>query len=122
MGIADQGALQLLEEAAAALDPGDSKLRVRVLGALGRALRVRRPARGERGVRDEAIAMARRVGDRQGLALVLSGSYWARATTPRDILDMLAEGRDLAQQLGDIEIGAEAIQWRIASLIALGGS
>ena len=72
-------------------------------------------------MRDEAIAMARRVGDRQGLALMLSRSYWLRGPTPfRDILDMLAEGRDLAQQLGDIEIGAEAIQWRIASLIAIG--
>ena len=72
-------------------------------------------------VRDEAIAMARRVGDRQGLALVLSRSYWLRGPTPfRDILDMLAEGRDIAQQLGDIEIGAEAFQWRIASLIAIG--
>ena len=72
-------------------------------------------------VRDEAIAMARRIGDRQGLALVLSRSYWLRGPTPfRDILDMLAEGRDIAQQLGDIEIGAEAFQWRIASLIAIG--
>ena len=44
----------------------------------------------------------------------------ARADALRDILDMLAEGRDIAQQLGDIEIGAEAIQWRIASLIAIG--
>ena len=48
-------------------------------------------------------------------------SYWLRGPTPfRDILDMLAEGRDIAQQLGDIEIGAEAFQWRIASLIAIG--
>ena len=52
---------------------------------------------------------------------MLSRSYWLRGPTPfRDILDMLAEGRDIAQQLGDIEIGAEAIQWRIASLLAIG--
>ena len=44
---------------------------------------------------------------------MLSRSYWLRGPTPfRDILDMLAEGRDLAEQLGDIEIGAEAFQWR----------
>ena len=35
MGIADEGALQLLEEGGEALDPGDSKLRVRVLGRSG---------------------------------------------------------------------------------------
>jgi DNA-binding CsgD family transcriptional regulator/tetratricopeptide (TPR) repeat protein len=121
MGIADEGALQLLEEAGEALDPGDSELRVRLLGALGRALAFAARPEESAVVRDEAIAMARRVGDRQGLALMLSRSYWLRGPTPfRDILDMLAEGRELAQQLGDIEIGAEAIQWRIASLIAIG--
>ena len=121
MGIADQGALQLLEEAGAALDPGDSELRVRVLNALGRALAFAGRPDESAMVRDEAIAMARRIGDRQGLALVLSRSYWLRGPTPfRDILDMLSEGRDIAQQLGDIEIGAEALQWRIASLIAIG--
>ena len=121
MGIADEGALQLLEEGGEALDPGDSKLRVRVLGALGRALAFAARPEESAMVRDEAIAMARRVGDRQGLALMLSRSYWLRGPTPfGDILDMLAEGRDIAQQLGDIEIGAEAIQWRIASLLAIG--
>jgi DNA-binding CsgD family transcriptional regulator/tetratricopeptide (TPR) repeat protein len=121
MGIADEGALQLLEEAGEALEPGDSELRVRVLAALGRALAFAgRP--GECAVvRDEAIAMARRLGDRQGLALVLSRSYWLRGPTPfGDILELLAEGHGLAEALGDIEIAAEALQWRIASFIALG--
>jgi DNA-binding CsgD family transcriptional regulator len=52
---------------------------------------------------------------------VLSRSYWLRGPTPlAEILDMLAEGRDLARKLGDIEIVAEAFQWRIAALIAIG--
>ena len=121
MGIDDGGALELLEEAGEALEAGDSQLRVRVLGALGRALAFAARPEESALVRDEAIAMARRVGDRRGLALMLSRSYWLRGPTPfRDILDMLAEARDIAQQLGDIEIGAEAIQWRIASLLAIG--
>ena len=121
MGIDYGGALELLEEAGGALEAGDSELRVRVLAALGRALSFAgRPAESA-AVRDEAIAMAARIGDRQGLALVLSRSYWLRGPTPlAEILDMLAEGRDLARKLGDIEIVAEAFQWRIAALIAIG--
>ncbi len=121
MGIDYGGALELLEEAGEALDAGDSELRVRVLAALGRALAFAgRPAECAM-VRDEAIVMARRIRDRQGLALVLSRSYWLRGPTPfGGILDMLAEGHRLADELGDIEIAAEALQWRIASFIAIG--
>jgi len=121
MGIADEGALQLLEEAGAALEAGDSELRVHVLAALGRALAFAGRPSECAVVRDEAIAMARRIEDRQGLALVLSRSYWLRGPTPfGDILELLAEGHALAEALGDIEIAAEALQWRIASFIAIG--
>jgi DNA-binding CsgD family transcriptional regulator/tetratricopeptide (TPR) repeat protein len=121
MGIDYGGALELLEEAGEALGEGDSELRVRVLAALGRALAFAgRPAECAV-VRDEAIAMARRIGDRQGLALVLSRSYWLRGPTPfGGILEMLSEGHGLAEELGDIEIAAEALQWRVASFIAIG--
>ena len=70
----------------------------------------------------EAIAMARRIDDRHGLAGVLMGSYWARATTdldddPRDARPRRATS---AEQIGDIEVQAEAMEWRIAALMALG--
>ncbi len=121
MGFDYGGALELLEEAGEALEAGDSELRVRVLAALGRAFAFAGQPRECAIVRDEAIEMARRIGDRQGLALVLSRSYWLRGPTPfGGILDMLAEGHGLAQELGDIEIAAEALQWRIASFIAIG--
>jgi DNA-binding CsgD family transcriptional regulator/tetratricopeptide (TPR) repeat protein len=121
MGIDYGGALELLEEAGEALEAGDSKLRVRVLGALGRALAFAGRPEESALVRDEAVTMAARIGDRQGLALVLSRSYWLRGPTPlTEILDMLAEGRDLARKIGDIEVVAEAFQWRIAALIAIG--
>jgi DNA-binding CsgD family transcriptional regulator/tetratricopeptide (TPR) repeat protein len=121
MGVADEGALQLLEEAGAALDAGDSELRVRVLAALGRAQAFAGRSEDAAAVRDEAVAMAGRIGDRQGLALVLARSYWLRGSTPlEEILEMLADGRDLARKLGDVETVAEAFQWRIATLIAIG--
>jgi DNA-binding CsgD family transcriptional regulator len=65
--------------------------------------------------------MARRIDDRPGLATVLVGIYWARATTSlTEALEMLGEARDLAEELGDVEGQAEATQWRVSALMALG--
>ena len=65
--------------------------------------------------------MARRLGDRTGLATVLMRSYWSRGTSALDeILEMLTEARDLAAVLGNTEIQAEAMGWRVPALVALG--
>ena len=51
--------------------------------------------------------------------MFLSASYWS--DQPRDeVLEMLAEARLLAARLGDLELEAEAMEWRIATLMALG--
>ena len=122
-GIADQGAVELLEEAAAALGDDSSELRVGLLGGLARALdfqgdherggdRPRRARSPWRGGSD----------DRAGLATVLVRSYWSRG-------DELARGdpRDadrgawrLGEELGDTEIRAEAMAWRVPTFVALG--
>jgi DNA-binding CsgD family transcriptional regulator/tetratricopeptide (TPR) repeat protein len=119
-GMADQGAIELLEEAAAVLGDEDSELRVGLLGGLARALDFQ--GHRERGavVRANAIAMARRLEDRAGLATVLMRSYWSHGTTSlEEILDMLTESRDLGEELGDTEILAEATSWRVPALVAL---
>jgi DNA-binding CsgD family transcriptional regulator/tetratricopeptide (TPR) repeat protein len=55
------------------------------------------------------------------LATVLMGAYWARGTTSlHETLVVLTEARDLGEEIGDIEIQAEAMEWRGAALIALG--
>src|SRR5262249_9600835 len=67
------------------------------------------------------MGMARRIGDRRGLASVLMASYWGSATRSlEEILEMLAEARDLARELGDKDGEAEAMEWRGAALMALG--
>jgi tetratricopeptide (TPR) repeat protein len=120
-GLADQYARELLEEASCAFSPVDSTLRVRVLSGLARALEFQGNSGRAKIVRDQAIAMARRVGDKQGLATVLMSAYWARGTTSlRDTLVALTEARDLGEEIGDIEIQAEAMEWRVAALMALG--
>jgi DNA-binding CsgD family transcriptional regulator/tetratricopeptide (TPR) repeat protein len=119
-GIAEAGVVELLEEAAAALGDEDSELRVEVLGGLARALN--RRGDHERGavVHTNAVAMARRRRDRAGLATVLARSYWSRGTSSlEEVLGMLTEARQLAAELGDTELLAEAMAWRVPALVAL---
>jgi DNA-binding CsgD family transcriptional regulator len=117
----DEGARELLEEAWRTLAREDSTLRVGLLGGLARALEFHGSSVQAEVVRESAIAMARRIDDRRGLATVLMGAYWARPTTSlQRILEMLSEARDLGAELGDIEIQAEAMEWRVAALLALG--
>jgi DNA-binding CsgD family transcriptional regulator len=120
-GLIDEGARELLEEASAVLGPEDSELRVGVLGGLARALELKGVAEQADEARQEAIAMARRIGDRRGLANVLMASYWARNTRSfEEILEWLTEARELARDLGDKDSEAEAMEWRVSSLMALG--
>ena len=119
--ITDRVAVELLERAASALDDEASYLRVRVLGGLARSLEIRGWHEHGAEARTEAIAMARELGDRAALANVLVSSYWSRGTRSlQDILEMLTEARDLAEDLGDIEVATEATQWRVPTLVALG--
>ena len=115
-----RNAIELLEEALAAVDDSSDELRIGLLAGLSRALDF--AGERERGalVRDNAIALARRYEDRAGLAKVLVGSYWARGTTPlEEILSMLTEARELGQELGDAEIQTDAMSWRVPAFVAL---
>ena len=48
-------------------------------------------------------------------------SYWSRGTSSLDeILAMLTEAVDLGEELGDTEILAEAMAWRVPTFVALG--
>jgi DNA-binding SARP family transcriptional activator/DNA-binding CsgD family transcriptional regulator len=120
-GMLDRDAVGLLQEASSALPGGDSAFRVRVLAGLARALASQGDHSRGAIVRANAIEMARRIDDRQGLATVLMHAYWARGATPLgDVLEMLTESRDLAAEMGDIEIQAQAMEWRVLPLMALG--
>jgi DNA-binding CsgD family transcriptional regulator len=119
-GLVDQGALELLREASDALADEDSTLRVRLLSGLARALGYQGD-HAAAGIRLAAIEMARRLDDRPALAKVLATSYWSRGPSSlEEVIAMLGESRDVAEQLGDIETQAEAMEWRVAALIALG--
>ncbi len=119
-GVIRQDTVRLLEEALAAVDDNNDKLRIDLLAGLARAVEF--AGDRERGafVRENAVALARQHDDRAGLAKVLVGSYWARGTTPlEEILSMLTEARDLAQGLGETETHTDAMAWRVPTFVAL---
>jgi DNA-binding CsgD family transcriptional regulator len=119
-GLTDQGAAELLAEAADTLPADDSELRAGVLAGLARALDFQGEHDRALAVRTEAERMARRLGDRRGLATVLMRSYWSLGASPlEEILDKLTEARDLGEELGDTEIRAEAMAWRVPAFVAL---
>jgi DNA-binding CsgD family transcriptional regulator/tetratricopeptide (TPR) repeat protein len=116
----DVNAVGLLEEAAAALGDDASQVRVGLLSGLARALDMQ--GRHERAtvVRANAIALARKLNDRAGLATVLVRSYWSRgASSIEEILGMLAEAKALGEELGDTEMQAEAMSWSVPASVAL---
>ena len=100
----------------------DSQLRVGVLGGLARALDVPGRARARR--RRARRARSRWRGG-SATAPALADGARARATgragrrSLEEILEMLTEARDLGEELGDIEIRAEAMDWRVSALVAL---
>ena len=119
-GVASREGIDLLEEALAMVGEEDDELRIGLLAGLARALGFQgEPERGAI-VRGNAVALARARGDRAALAKVLVRSYWARGTTPlEEILSMLTEARDLAEELGDVETQTEAMAWRVPTFVAL---
>ncbi|MDW5596422.1 AAA family ATPase [Conexibacter stalactiti] len=120
-GIVSREASELLEEAIPALGADDSpELRVRLLAALARTL----DRQGDRSrgavVRGNAIELARSLDDRSGLAKVLARSYWARGMSPlEEILAMLSEAKELAEELEDAETRTEAMAWRVPTFVSL---
>ncbi len=119
-GIASRVSIELLEEALTAVGEGDAELRVGLLAGLARGLSF--AGELERGavVRANAIVLAREHGDRRALARVLIRSYWARGTTAlEEILEMLTEARDLAEEMRDTETQTEAMAWRVPTFVAL---
>lgn len=92
----DDRVIPLLERALAALPAGDSALRVRLLARLAGALRDEPSMDRRSTLTAEAVAMARRVGDRQALSLALTSRY-AGATGPDDGEEMARMEREIRE-------------------------
>jgi tetratricopeptide (TPR) repeat protein len=102
-GTVDELEVGLLEQALAALGEADSTLRARVLGRLARALQSSPEAERRARLSQEAVAMARRLGDPAPLAAVLYERHMA-TWGPDNLAERLAaaaEVVELAEAAGD---------------------
>lgn len=119
-GMLDPGAVSLLEEAIATIGDEAPELHVALLSGLARALDHNGQHERAAIVRSSAIALARAHGDLPGLASVLVRSYWSRGMTPdEEVLDMLTEAKAIGEELGNTEVQAEAMTWRVPTFVAL---
>ena len=101
----DVGARELLEEALAALGPDRSQLRGHVQAGLARACDFVGDVTAASAARADAIACARSLDDRRGLATVLMRSYWSRSSEPMEAISAQLQrgdrGRRRAGRHGD---------------------
>ena len=118
----DQETIDLLEEALAALDDGDSRLRVELLGSLARLLYLVAPLERRSVLIAEAMGIAERLGDLETLAIARFHEYNA-LRTPYNVEDRLQQATRLlhmALELNDRELLLTCHLFRVMELLELG--
>ena len=119
----DPSLVRLLEEALASLGDADSDLRVRLLARLAAGLlRDTLPPEPREAMSDEALEMARRLGDRGALAYALEGRHCANMG-PRTVVRRRAIADELiavAEQVEDTERAYAGHEYRFHALLELG--
>ena len=122
VGVVDDVEIRLLEEALTALADADSQLRARVLARLAKALLWTRKEDRRAALSEQAVQVARRVGDPGTLAAVLHDRHmaiWGFANA-EERLAITGEEIGLAERCGDRDLAVRARASRIANLLELG--
>ena len=118
----DQEWLPLLVGALAAVGPGDSPLRVRLLARLASGPLRETKSASRKSLSDDALEMARRIGDPETLAYAID-AYIPANESPENVDEMLALATELvslAQEVEDKERLLEAHEHRLGRLLELG--
>jgi tetratricopeptide (TPR) repeat protein len=114
--------IPLLKRARASLPPEDGTLRARLTARLASASYWSASLEDRMALGEQAIAMARRVGDPASLAWVLSDVHlatWNPDSLERT-LEWVAEIDSLAERAGNLELAMLARSWRISLVMERG--
>jgi tetratricopeptide (TPR) repeat protein len=122
LGRVDDARVALLEEALEALGDEDSPLRARLLARLALELYYSGDPERRLALSEEAVELARRLGDPRTLATCLDARHYAlwRPENVDDRLAVASELRRVAEQTGDPELELEGAGWTVVDLLELG--
>ena len=118
-GIIDHAAIGLLEEALAALPEEDSTLRAQLTARLADALQFTGESARTTALSHEALLMARRLGDTRTLITALESRHTALLHIEHldERLRLSEEILGLADEVGERELKAVGLHWRIFDLL-----
>ena len=121
-GREDPAVVAVLEEALAALGEEDSPLRARLLARLSLELYYAGQPERRMALSEEAVALARRIGDPATLASALDARHYVlwRPENVEERLEVAAELRRIAEEVGDLELELEGAGWTVVDLLELG--
>jgi DNA-binding SARP family transcriptional activator len=122
LGRVEEDVAALLQEALGALGGEDTPLRARLLARLALELYYAGDPSRRLALSEEAVALARRLGDPLTLATCLDARHYAlwRPETVHERLEVAAELRRIAETVGDPELELEGAGWTVVDLLELG--
>ena len=122
LGRVDEARLDLLEEALAALGGDGGPLRARLLARLALELYYSGDPERRLALSEEAVDLARSLGDPRTLATCLDARHYAlwRPENVHERLEVAAELRRVAEETGDPELELEGAGWTVVDLLELG--
>jgi class 3 adenylate cyclase len=119
-GGVDARVLALVRRSLEKVDESDSAERSRLLTGLAQEIYWQDPTGEARQALDEAIAMARRVGDQAALAEALSRRQFDLTSNPRERLELADELLEISERAGADEMVVRSHAYRLNNLLFLG--
>ena len=122
LGRVEEDVAALLQDALAGLGDEEVPLRARLLARLALELYYAGDPERRLALSDEAVELARRLGDPQTLATCLDARHYAlwRPETVHERLEVASELRRIAETVGDPELELEGAGWTVVDLLELG--